>query len=106
MVLELNDANVKETLEKENGKIILVDFYATWCGPCKTLLPTIEKLGGDVDSDKFLVVKMNVDESKEFATMNNIRNIPALLFFKDGKVVDRMIGGQSYETLNDKLNSL
>jgi thioredoxin 1 len=106
MVLELNDSNVNETLEKENGKVMLIDFHATWCGPCRMLSPTIDKLANENKDDNVLIIKMNVDESKEFASANGVRNIPALLFFKDGVVVDRMVGVQSYDTLNLKLNSL
>lgn len=106
MVLELNDSNVKETLEKENGKVILIDFFAPWCGPCRTLSPIIDKLGNENTNENIIIIKMNVDDSKEFSKLNGVRSIPALLFFKDGVVVDRMVGMQSYDTLNNKLNSL
>ena len=78
-----------------NGeKPSLIDFWAEWCQPCKMLAPTVEELAGEYE-DKILVGKLNVDDNPQTATKYGIRGIPTLLFFKDGQVVQQLVGVKS-----------
>ena len=80
--------------------LVLVDFYADWCGPCKMLAPNLEKLG-----DTYNVIKVNVDEFEDIARKYAIMSIPALYLFKDSEVIDKRIGYQEFEDLKDWLSS-
>ena len=84
---------------------VLVDFWATWCGPCRTIAPTIEELSAEYDG-RAKVVKLDVDNNPQAAMQFGIRSIPSLLFFKDGKPVDQMVGVVPKKTLQEKLDSL
>ena len=75
----------------DSGKPVMVDFWAEWCQPCKMLAPTIEEIAGDYD-DQVVVGKLNVDDNPNTAANYGIRGIPSLLFFKDGKVVQQLVG--------------
>lgn len=99
--LELTSDNFNET---ESG-VSLVDFWAPWCGPCKMLSPVIEELAEDFDG-KAKICKVNTDEEAELSAKFGVRSIPTLIFFKDGQVVDTLIGAQSKQTISDKLNAL
>ncbi|WP_298766662.1 thioredoxin [uncultured Polaribacter sp.] len=95
--------NVKNIIE--NNSSVLLDFYADWCGPCQTLLPTINKLADELKED-VLIKKVNVDDYQELATEFGIRNIPTLVFFKDGKVVEKHTGLITERNLRDKIDRL
>jgi len=84
---------------------VLVDFFATWCGPCQMLKPAITELAEEMKG-KAVVAALDVDEQREIAEKYNVSSMPTLLFFKDGKEVDRVIGLQSKDTLKEKLESL
>ena len=84
---------------------VLVDFWATWCGPCRTIAPTIEELATDYDG-KAKVVKLDVDNNPQTAMKYGIRSIPSLLFFKDGRPVDQMVGVVPKRVLAEKLDTL
>lgn len=99
----VNDANFSEVLS--SNSVVLVDFWATWCGPCRALAPTIEEIAKEYEGRAF-VGKCNVDESSEVAGQFRIMSIPALLFFKDGKLVDRLVGAQPKANITAKLDQL
>ena len=84
----------------ENDKLVLVDFWAEWCGPCKQISPRLEELANKY-SENLTVCKVDVDENRELAIEYNIRSIPALIIFKGGEMVDSLIGAVSLEELED-----
>ena len=84
----------------ENDKLVLVDFWAEWCGPCKQISPRLEELANKY-SENLTVCKVNVDENRELAIEYNIRSFPALIIFKSGEMVDSLIGAVSLEELED-----
>ncbi len=89
----------------ESSQPVLVDFGAEWCGPCKMIAPAIEELAADFDG-KAKVVKVNVDEQPKLAEEYGVRSIPTLLFFRDGKVREQLVGAAQKDALAEKLNSL
>ena len=88
----------------ESEKLIIVDFWATWCGPCRMLSPLLDEVEEEM-SDKVTVVKVNVDDADEIAMRYRIMSIPTLLFFKNGQVVDKTVGAMPKSTLVDKINA-
>jgi thioredoxin 1 len=93
-----------ETLKK-GDKPMVIDFWATWCGPCRIVAPIIEKMAKKYEG-QIVVGKCDVEENEDLATMYNIRNIPTILFFKNGNVIDKLVGAQSETAINDKFQSL
>ena len=91
-----------ELLQSE--KLVIVDFWATWCGPCRMLSPLLDEVEEEM-SDKITVVKVNVDDADEIAMRYRIMSIPTLLFFKNGQVVDKTVGAMPKSTLVDKINA-
>ena len=89
-----NDFN-NEVLD--NKKVVLVDFFATWCGPCKMIAPTLEKIASE--HDEFDVVKVDVDQHEDIAFQYGIQSVPTLMVFKNGEVVETMIGLSNEEKL-------
>ena len=100
--IELNSSNFESTIA--NG-VTLVDFWAPWCGPCRMIAPIIEELAEDFEG-KATIAKVNTDEEQDIAIKYGIRSIPTLLFFKDGQVVDQMIGAAGKQVIADKLDAL
>lgn len=99
--IELNDVNFDSEV-KRSTQPVLVDFYATWCGPCKKQLPIMDEIAKDY-AGKARIGKMNVEDSKIKAAEFGISSIPALLVFKDGKVVEKMVGLHSKSQLAEIL---
>lgn len=104
MALQITDASFDEVVLKSD-KPILVDFWATWCGPCRMLGPVIEELASEYEG-RVVVGKVDVDNNQEFAAKYGVRNIPTVLVFKDGEVVGRQVGVAPKKTYTDALDSL
>lgn len=100
--IELNDVNFDAEVKRSTIPV-LVDFYATWCGPCRKQLPVMDDIAQDY-SGKARIAKMNVDDGKIKAAEFGISSIPALLVFQDGQVVERLVGLHSKSQLSDVLN--
>ncbi len=103
MALELTDANFDELVLKSD-KPVLVDFWAEWCGPCRMVGPSVEELSKEYEG-KAVIGKMDVDSNPNVSMQFGIRNIPALLYFKGGKVVDKQIGAVPKSVLAGKLDA-
>lgn len=93
MALEITDATY-ESVVKQSDKLVVIDFWAQWCGPCRQITPIIEELSTEYD-ERAVIGKVNVDESNEITSKFSIRNIPTVLFLKNGEVVDKLVGAQS-----------
>ena len=103
MAVELTDSNFQE-LVLNSDKPVLVDFWAAWCGPCRMLGPIIEELQDDFQG-KAIVGKVDVDNNQQIAMQYGIRNIPTVLIFKNGEVVDKFVGVAPKASIAEKLNS-
>jgi thioredoxin 1 len=103
MALEITDANFEELVLKSD-KPVLVDFWAEWCGPCRMVGPVVEELSKDYEG-KAVVGKVNVDNNSGISAKYGIRNIPTILFFKNGEVVEKHVGVAAKNVLADKLNT-
>lgn len=103
MALQFTDENINDYIS--SSRPTLVDCWATWCGPCVRMSPIIDEVAEHF-GEQAAVGKYNVDEEGELSTQYRIMSIPTLLFFKDGKLVDRLAGSQTKAALIDKLNSL
>jgi thioredoxin 1 len=103
MAIEITDANFEEVVLKSD-KPVLVDFWAEWCGPCRMVGPVVEELSNEYEG-KAVIGKMNVDFNPNVSTNYGIMSIPALLFFKGGKLVDKQVGAVPKHVLANKLNA-
>lgn len=90
---------------RSGGQPFMVDFWATWCGPCRMIAPIVAELADEYNG-KITVGKCDVEENDEIAAEFGIRNIPTLLFFKDGQVVDKLVGAVSKDKINEKMQAL
>ena len=104
MALEITSANFEELVLKSD-KPVLVDFWAEWCGPCRMVGPIVDELHTDYDG-KAVVGKVNVDDQQEIAAEYGIRNIPTILFFKNGEMVDKNVGVAPKADLAKKIDAL
>jgi thioredoxin 1 len=104
MALEVNDSNFEEVVLKSD-KPVMVDFWAEWCGPCRMIEPVVEEISREYEG-KAVVVKCDVDNSTGIAAKFGIRNIPTVLFFKNGMVADKQVGAVPKNNFVNKLNKL
>ena len=103
MALEITDANFEELVN--SGKPMVVDFWAEWCGPCRMVAPIIDELATEYEG-RVNIGKMDVDNNNDVVAQFGVRNIPTVLFFKDGQVVDKQVGAAPKATFVDKINKL
>ncbi len=103
MALEITDNNYKEILAE--GKPLVIDFWAPWCGPCRMVGPIIDELAAEYEG-KVVIGKCDVDENGDVSADFGIRNIPTVLFFKDGQLVDKQVGSAPKTTYVAKIEAL
>lgn len=103
MALAITDSSFDQLLAQ--GKPMVVDFWATWCGPCKKVGPYIEELAEQY-AEQAIIGKVDVDDNDELAMRFGVRNIPTILFIKDGQVVDKQIGAAAKNVLEEKLKAI
>ena len=104
MAVEITDANFEE-LVNGSDKPVLLDFWAEWCGPCRMVGPYVEEIAKEFEG-KALVGQVNVDMNPTLSSKFGIRNIPTLLFFKNGEIVDKQVGAATKSALAEKLQKL
>lgn len=103
MALEITDSNFQEILAE--GKPVVMDFWAPWCGPCKMVGPIIDELATEYEG-KVIIGKCDVDENGDVAAEYGIRNIPTVLFFKNGELVDKQVGSASKSAYVAKIEAI
>lgn len=101
MALEITDASFEDVLKSD--KPLVIDFWAEWCGPCRMVGPIVEELAVDY-ADKVIVGKVDVDNNDEITSKFGIRNIPTILFFKNGEIVDKQVGAAQKSALVEKID--
>jgi thioredoxin 1 len=104
MAVEITDSNFRE-LVLESDKPALLDFWAPWCGPCRMIAPHVEQIAKEYEG-KAIVGKVNVDHNPEISGLYGIRNIPTVIFVKNGKIADKQVGVCPKQTLESKLLAL
>jgi len=102
MAHKFTDANFQSEV-LESDKLTVIDLWAEWCGPCRLMNPLVEELAEEYDG-RAVVGKLNIDENPEVPTNHNVRGIPTFLFFKNGTLVDRVMGTQTKKSLQDKID--
>lgn len=103
MAKEFTDANFDELLN--SNKVVVADFWATWCGPCKAMGPSIDELSAEYEGQA-LIGKVDVEENNDLAEKYAIRSVPTLIFFKDGEMVDKVVGLQPKAAIEAKIKDL
>ena len=103
MAKEFTDANFDELLS--SNKVVVADFWATWCGPCKAMGPSIDELATEYEGQA-LIGKVDVEENNDLAEKYAIRSVPTLIFFKDGEMVDKVVGLQPKAAIEAKIKEL
>ncbi len=101
--MEITSQNYDELVA--SGKPVVLDFWATWCGPCKKVGPLVEELAAEY-ADKAVIGKVDVEEEDELASRFGIRNIPTIIYLKNGEVVDKQVGATTKAVLEDKLKAI
>lgn len=101
-VLDVTDSDFADEVEGQEG-LAMVDFWATWCGPCRLVAPIVEELAEEYGDQGLRVAKLDVDSNPKTASRFNVRSIPSILFFKDGKMVDKVVGAVPRPSLEEKV---
>lgn len=104
MAIEITDANFEELVVKSE-KPVMIDFWAVWCGPCRMIAPIVEEMSAEYEG-KAVIGKVDVDSNPNVAMKYGIRNIPTVLFVKNGEIVDKQVGAAPKATFTNKLNAL
>lgn len=104
MAVELTDANFEEVVLKSD-KPVMIDFWAEWCGPCRMVAPIVEEMHGEY-ADRAIIGKVNVDLNPGISMKFGIRNIPTIVFLKNGELVDKSVGAVPKNVLAEKLDNL
>jgi thioredoxin 1 len=104
MTIDITDGNFQEMI-KSSDKLILVDFWADWCNPCKALAPILEDVSNDL-GEKIIVYKINIDDNPTTPQKYGVRGIPTIIFFKNGEVVDRQVGVLPKSKLYEKIENV
>ncbi len=104
-LIEINSDNFEAEVVQAQG-VALVDFSATWCGPCKALAPTMEELAGEYEGRGVKIGKCDVDDSGDIAARFGIMSVPTIVFFKDGEKVDALMGNQPKAAIQKKIDAL
>ena len=104
MALEITDSNFEETVLKTD-KPVMVDFWAAWCGPCRMVGPIIDELSEEYEG-KAIIGKVDIDSNQQYAAQFGVRNIPTVLVFKDGELVDRKVGVSSKNDYAQAIDNL
>ena len=103
MAKEFTEANFEELLS--SNKVVVADFWATWCGPCKAMGPSIDELAAQYEGQA-LIGKVDVEENNDLAEKYAIRSVPTIIFFKDGEMVDKQVGAVPKAVLESKIKAL
>lgn len=103
MALEITDATLEEVLN--SGKPVVIDFWAEWCGPCRMVGPIIDELATEY-ADKVIIGKVDTESNDDITSKYGIRNIPTILFIKNGEVVDKQVGATQKSVLVEKINKI
>ena len=97
--INVTDADIQDTLQ--NNNLVLVDFWAPWCGPCKAVAPVLEEIANE--NSNVVIAKMNTDENPNTASQHGIMSIPTMMIFKNGEIVDRLVGALPKPSIMEKL---
>ncbi len=103
MAQQITDASLQEVLN--NNQLVVIDFWAEWCGPCRMISPVVEELAEEY-ADKVYIGKVNVDENDEAVVKYGIRNIPTIIFIKNGEVIDKKVGACTKADLKAKIDAM
>lgn len=103
MALAINQSNFEEVMA--SGKPVVIDFWAEWCGPCRMIAPIVDELAAEY-GDKVVIGKCDVEENDEITTKYGVRNIPTIIFLKNGELVDKQVGACSKDALKAKIENL
>ena len=101
-ILEVTDANFEEEIERADG-LHMIDFWAVWCGPCQMIAPIVEDLADEYDGKGLRVAKIDVDSNPSTTARFRVTSIPSVLFFKDGELIDRVVGAVPRASLEEKI---